>query len=449
MNTRGVAERYPVILGGAALTRAYVEQDLAELYDGEVRYARDAFEGLRLMDAVMAAKRGEVPGVDGPEAVAAAEGSAERKARRERSKRIAAEREAGGADARCRRAPTSPPTTRCPTPPFWGTRVVKGIPLADYASCSTSGPLFLGQWGLRGSRGGEGPSYEELVETEGRPRLRDWLDRLPDRGNPAQAAVVYGYFPACHEGDDLIVLRREPARRARPASRSPGSGRDRRLCLADFFRPRGSGEIDVVGVPARHGGRSRSREVATSCSPRTPTATTWSCTACRCSSPRRSPSTGTRRSAPSWASARDGRRDPDDVEDCFKLAYRGARYSFGYGACPDLEDRAKIVELLEPGADRRDALRGVPAAPGAVHRRDRGAPPRGEVLQHLSQPNSSAFYAAHWAIVAAGLPVSSATLPFNRPSAGRDQQCPVLCCGRYLAAAGHENRHDFRRTWHP
>ena len=91
--------------------------------------------------------------------------------------------------------------------------------------------------------------------------------------------------------------------------------------------------------------------------------------------------------------------DPDSVEDYFKLGYRGARFSFGYGACPNLEDRAKIVELLRARPDRRDAVRGATASPGAVHRRVRAAPPRGEVLQHVSQRNSSAFAAAHCATV--------------------------------------------------
>ena len=85
--------------------------------------------------------------------------------------------------------------------------------------------LFLGQWGLRGVRGGSGPSYEELVETEGRPRLRYWLDRLSTEGVLAHAAVVYGYFPAVAEGDELVVLEEPKRRRARalPARVSRGS----------------------------------------------------------------------------------------------------------------------------------------------------------------------------------------------------------------------------------
>ncbi len=94
MNTRGVSDRFPVLLGGAALTRSYVENDLADIYEGEVHYARDAFEGLKLMDTIMSAKRGEAPDTDSPEAIATREKEAERKARHERSKRIAAERKA-------------------------------------------------------------------------------------------------------------------------------------------------------------------------------------------------------------------------------------------------------------------------------------------------------------------------------------------------------------------
>ncbi|HET9118498.1 MAG TPA: methionine synthase, partial [Pseudonocardiaceae bacterium] len=248
MNSRGLSGT-PVLLGGAALTRAYVEHDLAELYAGEVRYARDAFEGLRLMDSIMTRKRGGTVFVDPREDAKAAE----RKARRERSLRIAQARRARDTD------PEAPVPARSdvaidvpiPTPPFWGSRVVKGIPVAEFAAMLDERATFLGQWGLRGSRGSDGPSYEELVEIEGRPRLRYWLDRLTTEGVLAHAAVVYGYFPAVAEGDGLIVLS-EP--RADAAERFrftfPRQRRDRRLCLADFYRPRHAalvaGETDVL-----------------------------------------------------------------------------------------------------------------------------------------------------------------------------------------------------------
>jgi 5-methyltetrahydrofolate--homocysteine methyltransferase len=192
MNTRGVAEKFPVLLGGAALTRSYVENDLAEIYEGEVHYARDAFEGLKLMDTIMSAKRGEAPDTDSPEAIAAREKEAERKARHERSKRIAAQRKAAEAPIEIPERSDVAADVEVPTPPFWGSRIVKGLAVADYSALLDERALFLGQWGLRGARGGTGPSYEELVETEGRPRLRYWLDRLSTDGVLAHAAVVYG-----------------------------------------------------------------------------------------------------------------------------------------------------------------------------------------------------------------------------------------------------------------
>src|SRR6266700_125503 len=235
LNSRGLAGRWPVLLGGAALTRSYVEQDLASLFDGEVRYARDAFEGLRLMDAMVAVKRGE-PGAALP-------------APRER--RVRARPQAAGPGTDRPDGTAVPVLVRSyvsadepvPQPPFYGTRVVKGIPLAEYASYLDERALFLGQWGLKPARGGTGPSHAELAETQGRPRLRMWLERAQNEGL-LQAAVVHGYFPCVSEGDDLVVLDAGGAERERFTF--PRQRRDRGLCLADFFRPRSSGETDVV-----------------------------------------------------------------------------------------------------------------------------------------------------------------------------------------------------------
>ena len=251
MNTRGVADKFPVLLGGAALTRSYVENDLAEVYEGEVHYARDAFEGLRLMDTIMSTKRGEAPDTDSPVAIAAREKEAERKARHERSKRIAAERKAAEVPVEVPERSNVAADVEVPVPPFWGTRVVKGVAVHDYTSLLDERALFLGQWGLRGVSGGEGPSYEEFVETEGRPRLRYWLDRLSTEGILAHAAVVYGYFPAVSEGDDVIVLT-EPRPDAPERFRFtfPRQQRDRFLCIADFIRSRelavDRGQVDVL-----------------------------------------------------------------------------------------------------------------------------------------------------------------------------------------------------------
>jgi 5-methyltetrahydrofolate--homocysteine methyltransferase len=355
MNTRGVADKFPVLLGGAALTRSYVENDLAELYEGEVHYARDAFEGLTLMDTIMSVKRGAAPDVDSPEAVAAREKEAERKARHERSKRIAAQRKATEEPVVVPQRSDVAADVEVPVPPFWGSRIVKGLALADYTELLDERALFLGQWGLRGARGGEGPSYEELVETEGRPRLRYWLDRLSTDGVLAHSAVVYGYFPAVSERDDVIVLT-EPRVGAEERFRFtfPRQQRGRFLCIADFVRSReiaeSTGQVDVLPFQLVTMGEeiaSFANELFASDSYRDylevhgigvqlteALAEYWH-----------------RRVREELRFSGDramSTEDPDAKEDYFKLGYRGARFSFGYGACPDLEDRVKTMALLEP-----------------------------------------------------------------------------------------------------
>jgi 5-methyltetrahydrofolate--homocysteine methyltransferase len=337
-----------VLLGGAALTRAYVENDLAELYAGDVRYARDAFEGLRLMDALMLAKRGgQAPEASDEEARRAAE----RKARHERSARIAAARKAV---AQVDEVPADD-TTRSdvavglpvPVPPFWGDRVVKGIALNTYAGMLDERATFMGQWGLRGARAGQGPSYEELAESEGRPRLRYWLDRLT-ADKVLEAAVVYGYFPCVSEGNDLVILTGGGDERCRFTF--PRQRRDRRLCLSDFYRPRSSGEVDVVAFTIVTMGQRVSEyanELFAANSYRDylevhglsvqlteALAEYWHA---RVRSELMFPGGG---------SAADG--DSPDLDEVFRQGYRGSRYSFGYPACPDLEDQVKLVDLLAP-----------------------------------------------------------------------------------------------------
>ncbi|MBZ9639449.1 methionine synthase [Streptomyces sp. PSKA30] len=327
LNARGLAADYPVILGGAALTRAYVEQDLHEIYEGEVRYARDAFEGLRLMDALIGVKRG-VPGAKLPEL-------------RQRRVRAAAtavveERPEEG-HVRSDVATDNP----VPTPPFWGTRVVKGIQLKEYASWLDEGALFKGQWGLKQARTGEGPSYEELVESEGRPRLRGLLDRLQTE-NLLEAAVVYGYFPCVSKDDDLIIL--DDAGNERTRFTFPRQRRGRRLCLADFFRPEEAGETDVVGLQVVTVGSRIGEE----------TARLFESDSYRDYLELHGLSVQLAEALAEYWHARVraelgfAGEDPADMEDMFALKYRGARFSLGYGACPDLEDRAKIADLLEP-----------------------------------------------------------------------------------------------------
>jgi 5-methyltetrahydrofolate--homocysteine methyltransferase len=340
LNSRGFAARWPVLLGGAALTRAYVENDLAEVYQGEVRYARDAFEGLRLMDAVAAARANPQLSVS--------DTLPELRKRRVRAV-VAADDDAPADTTRSDVAQDN----SIPTPPFWGSRVVKGIALADYASYLDERATFLGQWGLKGTRGEDGTSYEELVETEGMPRLRMWLERIKTE-NLLQAAVVYGYFPCYSEGNDLVVLHHDQGPDAqlvgteRARLSFPRQRRDRRLCLADFFKSKERYEVDgepdviafhlvtmgarVAEATAELFGRNAYREYlelhGLSVQLTEALAEMWHA-----------------RVREELGFAAD---DNEDLGAILRQGYRGSRYSFGYPACPDLQDRAVLVGLLDP-----------------------------------------------------------------------------------------------------
>ena len=331
MNARGIATKFPVILGGAALTRAYVETDLAEIYDGDVRYARDAFEGLRLMDTIMAIKRGDADAA-----------MPERRERRVRARATEVD------------APSIEDTSRSdvardlsvPTPPFWGDRIVRGIALADYVPYLDERALFMGQWGLKSSRG-DGPSYDELIETEGRPRLRTWLDRVKT-DQLVEPAVIYGYFPCYSEGNDLVVVHHDGpmAGEERVRFSFPRQRRDRRLCLADFFRSKDEGELDVVAFHVVTMGEAASKS----------TAALFETDSYRDYLELHGLSVQlTEALAEAWhARVREdlglALDDSDDMDVLIgKQGYRGSRYSFGYPACPDVEQQAQIMELLDPG----------------------------------------------------------------------------------------------------
>jgi 5-methyltetrahydrofolate--homocysteine methyltransferase len=307
-----------------------------------VRYARDAFEGLRLMDAIALAKTD--PEVSLSEALPEL---------RQRRVRQVAQPEDGATTRDTTRSDVATDNA-IPTPPFWGTRVVKGIALADYTAYLDERATFLGQWGLKPSRGSDGPSYEELVETEGHPRLRMWLDRIKTE-DLLEAAVVYGYFPCFSEGNDVVVLGHtrdgdgqvvfgeEVCRFTFPRQR-----RDRRLCLADFFRSRERYEADGIPdvIPLQL--VTMGSRVAQA------TGALFDDNAYRDYLELHGLSVQlTEALAEMWhARVRDelgfGAEDAPRLDEILRQRHRGSRYSFGYPACPDLEDRAKLVALLRP-----------------------------------------------------------------------------------------------------
>jgi 5-methyltetrahydrofolate--homocysteine methyltransferase len=354
LNRRDIATAYPVFLGGAALTRAYVEQDLREIFAGEVRYARDAFEGLRLMDALMAVKRGE-------------QGAALPAPRERRVKARGATLVEDRVETQAHQRSDVAVDIDVPTPPFWGDRIVKGIALADVAAYLDERATFMGQWGLKGSRAYEqgratplepparsrglnGHSYEELVETEGRPRLRMWLDRIQTDGI-AEFAVIYGYWPCYSEGNDLVVLQlgaetSDPGAELQRYS-FPRQTRGRFLCLADFFRDRQLAAEKGPDVVAFHLVTMGSQVSKV-------TASLFEQNAYRDYLELHGLSVQLTEALAEMWHARiraDFGFTADDgpMEEMIRdQAYRGSRYSFGYPACPELDDRRKLVALLRP-----------------------------------------------------------------------------------------------------
>jgi 5-methyltetrahydrofolate--homocysteine methyltransferase len=212
----------------------------------------------------------------------------------------------------------------------------------------------MGQWGLKPGRNEEGASYEELVETEGRPRLRYWLERLQTE-NLLEASVVYGYFPAVSDGNDTIILHHSAEGATDGGSNGvagterlrfsfPRQMRDRHLCLSDFVRNREVGQVDVIPFQLVTMG-SRIAEEANRLYKNNQYRDYLELHGLSVQL--------TEALAEFWHSrVREelgfAAQDPQDVEGLFKLEYRGARYSFGYPACPELEDRTKLVELLKP-----------------------------------------------------------------------------------------------------
>ncbi len=351
LQSRGLAKKWPVILGGAALTRAYVESDLAGQFEGEVRYAKDAFEGLALMEPLVRVARGEDPAEVGLPAL-------KKRHHKKGGTLTLTEPEAmpGRSDVAA--------DNHVPAPPFWGTRIVRGVALADFAAYLDERATFMGQWGLKPGRGEDGASYEELVEREGRPRLRYWLDRILGEGM-LDASVAYGYFPVVSEGEQVVVLHHGEDRdgvlgTAGLLAPDGGSGgpigserlrfdfprqrRDRHLCLADFVRSREAGQVDVLPVQLVTAG-NKIDEVTAELFAGNHYRDYYELNGLVMQL--------TEALAEFWhARVRSelgfAAEEPKDKAGLFKLDYRGARFSLGYPACPDMEDRRKVVELLKP-----------------------------------------------------------------------------------------------------
>jgi 5-methyltetrahydrofolate--homocysteine methyltransferase len=338
MNERKHAD-IPVILGGAALTRTYVERDLRSQYEGRLFYGKDAFEGLRTMDRLMEVRRG---GVDDPDLGRVLEGREGARPRAAVAASTADEAAAAEADLP-RRSPSVATDNPIFAPPFVGTRVERGIALDEIAEFVNETALFRNQWGYRPDKSinEKDPEFKARI----RAVLREQLAEAR-RSNVLQPAVVYGYFAVNSEGNDLVVWK--------DGSRSgewlrftfPRQSVDPYLSIADFYRPIDSGEPDYTAMHVVTMGPAVSEETARlfaadryqdylhlhglGVEMTEALAELWH-----------------KRIRTEWGFVHE---DGDTLGGLFRQKYRGGRYSWGYEACPDLEDNAKCAELL--GADR-------------------------------------------------------------------------------------------------
>ncbi len=351
MNERNIT--LPVVLGGAALTRRYVDNDLRPIYRGTVVYANDAFDGLRFMEQIMsggipeikeAAPQSEEDVLTGSEAkIAMILAETPKKANQEKEAEEKRKEERGSS---VRRALT------IPSPPFWGSRVATDIPLETIYEYINEIALIRGQWRVVRGKLSEG-EYQEILKKDIYPDLR----RLKEEAGKKKLlvpAVVYGYFPCQSDGNDLVVYRPPDRPDATELAASdltewmrfsfPRQRDSQHLCISDFFAPVDSKQIDVVAFHLVTMGR-RASEYSRSLfeSDNYKEYLYFHGLSVE--------------SAEALAELWHKRirtelgihgKDAKDIRKLFAQHYQGSRYSFGYPACPNLEDQVKLFELLKP-----------------------------------------------------------------------------------------------------
>jgi 5-methyltetrahydrofolate--homocysteine methyltransferase len=366
MNERGID--VPVILGGAALNRRYVDADLIPLYQGKLFYARDAFDGLHAMDeltqkAIEQQRRGDaekakgatagngrqaetqavasVPG--GIQTVADAEDLVGEDAKLGKAAARVSTRAAGDTSHTTRSE--IPPALQIPKAPFYGSKVVEIKDLTKVFDFINETALFKGQWQYK--QGRKTPEeYAAILKETVYPKFAE-IKAQAIRGKLLEAKLVYGYFPCQSRGNDLIIYHDdEKTERMRfTFPRQPIEQRGgKNLCLADYFASVDSGKTDVVAFDLVTMGRKASEHSAKlfkaddytnyllfhglSVESAEALAELWH-----------------QRIRVELGIAGS---DAPELAKLFHQGYQGSRYSFGYPACPNLEDQAKLFELLDP-----------------------------------------------------------------------------------------------------
>jgi len=351
MNERGI--NVPVVLGGAALNRRYVDEDLKPLYKGQLFYARDAFAGLHTMDKVVssngdeavagelakAAAASAVEDAEVPEDVEDLVGEEAKLGIRKPAKPLGTKKIAGDTTHTSRSEVRA--DAPIPAAPFYGSRVVADVSLDDVFSFVNETALFKGQWQFKqGRRPAE--EYEALVRDTVRPIYEELKERSK-REQLLTPRVVYGYFPCQSSGNDLIILNddQETERMRFTFPRQPAG---KHLCLSDFFAAKDSGRVDVVAFHLVTMG-SRASEYSHELFKSDNYAEYLYFHGLSVE--------GAEALAELWHKRiREeldiAGEDAADVRKLFQQKYQGSRFSFGYPACPNLEDQAKLFELLDP-----------------------------------------------------------------------------------------------------
>ncbi len=340
MNERGIT--IPVVLGGAALTRRYVEDDLKSLYRGSLYYARDAFAGLHTMDKLMSGN-GHAESETGATAIGPEP---------QEEEELVAEEAKLGVRKSPRAAKPSGDTTHTnrsdvsvdvpiPAPPFYGSRAVYDIPLKDVFAYINEVALFKGQWQFKQGRKPK-EEYEALVAEHVRPVL-DELKERSIREALLAPRVVYGYFPCQSSGNDLIIYDHE-TNRERTRFTFPRQPAGKRLCLADYFASVDSGRTDVVAFHLVTMGR-RASEYSRELFERDNYAEYLYFHGLSVESAEALAELWHKHIREELGIAG---HDAQSLNELFRQGYQGSRFSFGYPACPDLADQVKLFELLEP-----------------------------------------------------------------------------------------------------
>ncbi len=325
---------FPVICGGAALTRKYVEDDLRREYNGGIFYADDAFAGLHLME--------DLSSPNGAREKRIAEGKVVKEFARAA---VAAAGSGGGTTPNIEIAPAP----NIPQPPFWGVRVLKpaDFDLREIFQYINETALFKNQWQLKTA---SQEDYGRLVETKYRPILKDLEEEVIAAGW-LEPKVVYGYFGAQGDGNDVVVYdlpegwkQGDPIPAEALRFTFPRQREGRGLCISDFFLPKNGGKMDVLGMSCVTIGDIASHETQKLFEGGEYTKYLY-LHGLSVESAEALAELSHKMIRQELGIAGD---DSPHIRDLFHQKYRGSRYSFGYPACPNLEDQTKLFALLHP-----------------------------------------------------------------------------------------------------